>query len=122
MQGSYPLPTGYGRTSYIKACYSQPLPLIPCSNSISETRIQSILSEENIKNWMITSTNQGVLQMVYQPNILAEISPAVSPPFICWTWRLPLLMPSGLSALLVNKHCTNSNVSLSFQPYEESSC
>jgi len=39
--------------------------------------------------------------MVYQLNIPAEISPAVSPS-ICWTWRVPLLMHSGLSAFLVN--------------------
>jgi len=58
--------------------------------------------------------------MVYKLNMPAEISPAVSPS-VCWTWRVPLLMQSGLSVFLVTKHCTNSNVSLSLQPYGESS-
>jgi hypothetical protein len=44
----------------------------------SDTRIQSILSVENIKNRMITSTNQGVLQKIYQANIPAEISSSQS--------------------------------------------
>jgi hypothetical protein len=88
---------------------------------MSATRIQSSLSAANLKNWMMTSTNQGVLQMVYQLNMPAEISPEVSTPSVCWTWGVPLLTHSGLSALLVNKHCTNSNVSLSFQPCGESS-
>jgi hypothetical protein len=44
----------------------------------SETRIQSILFVENIKNRMITSTNQGVLQKIYLTNIPAEISSSQS--------------------------------------------
>jgi len=41
--------------------------------------------------------------MVYQLNMPAEISPAVSPPSVCCTWGIPILMHSGLSAFLVIK-------------------
>jgi len=54
-----------------------------------------MLSAENLENWMITSTKKGVLQMMYQPTVPAEISPAVIPASISSTWRLPLLMHSS---------------------------